>query len=488
MRNESAEGLLRDPAIAEFIRAHPKAEKRIRRAAEQLAKEPDALQAMWKLLPALGENAVNVFFSYKKKDERVAETIVKLLREHARGKLEIEYMADFTTEITGKQWREKIRASICHANWFILLLPDPSDDWDWCLYETGLFEALGTSADRLICIHHPDINVPDQIEGYHAVPATNDDVKDFLRMVYVMDHPLPGMKPISKLTEAEIQELAKKIVDAIRPPRKAMYRVIFPPWVELKIEHAARLENQDDLDEASVVSCNGEALNIFGFLRRPRTWGMLRSDVTEEDSRWREELLKAIKRIAEGKTFSPIQAVFKNRTGKMYRPVACAIDRLGNNEGPIELFHITFVEEVGALDLSSIPKSLSILATILRLSIRFRWEVLESFSKGGMEEEDVARLESTYLRMRADSRSRGVVIDQAAVESIFPPAKARRVSELFTAWHTLKNDQGTGELDIAIREKDVQRIPGILTRAIPVSQEFLEMAADRFSELIAGKG
>ena len=48
-------------------------------------------------------------------------------------------MEDFC-KLAGKPWRNKIREEIHRANWFILLLPDPSEDWDWCLYETGMFE------------------------------------------------------------------------------------------------------------------------------------------------------------------------------------------------------------------------------------------------------------------------------------------------------------------------------------------------------------
>jgi hypothetical protein len=171
----------------------------------------------------------------------------------------------------------------------------------------------------------------------------------------------------------------------------------------------------------------------------------------------------------------------------MYRPEACAIDCLGDDQGPIECFHITFAEEVGALDFSTMPKKLSMLITILRFSLRFRWEVLEQFCKGGMTEADVERLESTFARMRTDWQSRGVG-DQSAIESLFPQKKAERISQIYKAYREIRNEQGTGELDKAMRDKDIIAIPRILAGLFPVSQEFLDMTTERFSELVSGGG
>jgi hypothetical protein len=256
--------LLSDTVIAEFIATHRGAEKRIRRAAEQLAETVEPLTALRKLLSTLDEQIVHVFFSYKRKDEDVAKAIVQILRRHSAGKLQISYMADFGKEIVGKLWRDKIRDEIRKANWFILLLQNPSDDWDWCLYETGLFEAHGTSADRLICLHHPNIDVPNQIEPYQAVSAKIPEVENFLRWVYLEDDSVPGMRAINKEIENGIPEIAKNVVELIRAPKNVCEQV-FPPTVKLKIERlSAGPISEENFDAAIVVRCNQEALDLFG--------------------------------------------------------------------------------------------------------------------------------------------------------------------------------------------------------------------------------
>lgn len=484
----SVQEILTEPEIKHFLETHQGAAKQTKDAIEVLADKPDGVAAVKKLFSALADKKLFVFFSYKKKDERTAKAVVKVLRRYAAGKLRIAYQADFTEEIAGKQWREKIRDEVCRANWFILLLPDPSDDWDWCLYETGLFDRQPTSADRLICLHHPDTEIPSPIQDYHAVPANISDVEKFLRMVYVNKDPVPGMEPINKDIEPELRSIAQEIVHAIRPPRKGLVRRIFEPWIELKVENATGLQNKDDLDGALIVSANDAALNLFERFEQPETWGELRSGVVEsaEDGRWRDELFHVIRRIANGRKFSPIQAIFHTKDGRIYRPVACAIDRVGE-KGAIETYHITFTEEVGAVDTTAMPQNVATLATMLRLAFRFRWEILEKFSKGTLTVDDVARVENVLRRIEQDAESRGIM-EQDAVMGLFAQEQAKRIAEMFGIWYTLRDPEGeTGELDLAIKKKDTQEISAILAKMIPLNQEFLEIGADRFSELIYDK-
>ena len=480
--------LLNEPVIAQFIATHQGATaESVRRAAEYLKNQnsPDALDALKKILPALDERSVKVFFSYKKKDEDAAKNIIEQLKIHSAEKLQICSMADYGVQIVGQSWRNAIRKDISSANWFMLLLPDPTDDWDWCMYETGLFEAHRTSSDRLICIYHPDSRLPSQLEGYQAVRATIPEMEDFLKGLFMGDDQVPGFKALNRAIEPDISSLAKEIVDTIRPPRKNVIRQTFPAWVELSI-NKNDLTDDFALDQAAVVDCNDEALQLFHFLQRPKSFEILRSKVLETDSRWRIELSKAIKAIGEGEMFEPVQAVFKSRNGKIYRPVACAVDRIGDTEGPIERYHVAFVEEVGALDSSSFPKQMTVLSSVLRFSFRFRWEVLEPFSSGTMSESDVMKLENTLLRMRADWFSRGMT-DFSAVLQCFSDDKAKRIGEIMRQWQKARNAEGTGAIDVAIQNKDVAAIPGLLRDFLPLSQEFLELAADRFSEMIAGK-
>ncbi|WP_207060933.1 toll/interleukin-1 receptor domain-containing protein [Motiliproteus sp. SC1-56] len=477
--------LLTDPFIADWIKSHQGSVKEVQRAAEWLSNKQDAPTALRKLLPALSEKAVNVFFSYKQKDEIAAREVVRLLRLFSANKLRISFGADNTEEIPGQEWRDKIKEDICRANWFILLLPDPSDDWDWCLYETGLFDREVCSCDRVICLHHPDTPIPDPISTYHHVKATVPEVEKFLRMVYVEDNPIPGLPPINPEAEPDIGELAQKIVNAIRPPEK-VYHDVFEPSVVIRVANPGALENPDDLDSGVIEYANPCALALFDFVECPGTWGALRAELAEksDDARWLSELFHVIRRAAQGRRFYPVQAVFKALNGQFYRPVLHAVDRANNSQGAILNFHLTFSEDVVAIDNSSIPRELAKLAAVLRFAYRFRWEVLEGFAGKMASEEDVDRLDVSLRRLNKDWESRDIG-DRADIINLFDKAHRDSVFEMFIAWNNAKNPEGTGELNRAMDRRDARACSEILQRFAPMNQEFLGLVVERFWEMIA---
>jgi hypothetical protein len=307
------EQLIQTADIATFLQTHQGAAAAVKRAAALLADKPDALASLRKLLPALDAKAVKVFFSYKSTDKVAAEAIVQVLSKTSAGKLEITFQGGFG-KIVGQSYRQKIRDSVREANWFILLLPDPSDELDWCLYETGQFEAQLTSADRLICLHHPDTAIPRQIEGYQAVAATLPDMSKFLDLVYVQPDTLPGLdainpaigkeipdpiNPANKTTE--IPSLAKSIVDVIRAPKRRLQQDVFVPSIAFQIQQVGTLTSKDALDSATIVSANPEALNLFGYRQPVSTFRDLRKRIVEtHGDRWREELFQAVLKIIQG--------------------------------------------------------------------------------------------------------------------------------------------------------------------------------------------
>jgi len=480
--------LLDNPEVSGFLATHQGAVQAAQNAARVLAGRPDGLAALKKLLPALTNKVVRVFFSYKKKDEAAARAVVDVLREGSADKLFITYQGEFTQEIAGKQWRQQIHESVRQANWFILLLPDPSDELDWCLYETGLFEAQFTAADRLICLHHPDSVIPSPIEGYHAVAATIPEMEKFLRLVFVEENPLPGLAPINRAIEKHLPSLAGRIVEAIRAPKRKLHRDIFEPWIELRLDAPQTLTKKEDLDSATITNANKGALDLFGFFQTVSTFGELRSTIEEAggDSRWREELFHVIRKIAQGRKFEPIQAVFQSPDCKIYRPLVFAVDRAGSN-GPLQTFHLTFTEEVTASDTAVMSADLVTFVALLRFTFRFRWEVLERFSKGPLDNEDIERLEVNLTRITVDWESRGA-IDQEKLSRLFSGAQAARLQEMSEVWSRLHNRDKTGELDIAIERKDGAKIANLLASIIPMNQEFLEMAADRFAEMVGSWG
>ena len=477
------EELLQNKLVKSYLETHLGAEQGIKKAAEVLAKEKDAAKALVKLLPALTEKVITVFFSYKKKDEETAEKIIEQLNMYSSGKLQIIYMASLRKKYQGQTYHDKIKDSIRKSNWFILLFPDPKDDWDWCLFETGLFAAQYTSADRLICLHHPP-KKPKPIEEYNMVSAEQGSVEELLEVIFLRDNPIPGLDALNPAIRKRIPAISTEIVNAISKP-KDLVREIYEPWVEMYLEKPRVLKSIDELDKATVGGANQKALDIFRLLNGKPTWGKFRSNLSEDemDTQWLNDLCYVIFKIANGHKFYPVQSVFQNSEGKMYRPVVCAVDR-DRDSGEIEIFHLTFIEDVASVDRSVMPKDLSVLANVLRSTFRFRWEVLEKFGKGPLTDGDVGRLKNALTRIQQDWDSKNVGGEEEICNIFTEVERQNRVKEMFAQWYEVKNDELTGILDIAIKDLDTKKIPEILESLFPINTEFLDMAADRFAEIV----
>lgn len=476
------EELLEEEEIKGFMKTHVGAADDLRRAAEILVDNRDSLKALKKILPVLESKVVNVFFSYKeKKDKDAVETIVKILCAHGGRNLKITHMGLFGEKCVGQDYKNIIKKAISEANLFILLFPDPSDDWDWCLYEAGLFEGYKTSADRLICIHHPLTTVPTQIDAYQAVPANEAGIQKFLTWFFINDDPVPGVRAINPNVREDINKLAKEIIDAIRAPIKPDMLI---PYIELSYESNKEVSYPDDLDNAKILSYNNDALDIFGFHNNPKTWGNLRSKLPEQESRWRNELCTALPKIAIGAKTSPVNAVFKNESDKIFRPIVSAANHIGDIDGPITSFQVVFIEDVGALDTASLSEEIMALASLHRFCFRFRCEILDHYCNSNIKKSDVDKLENAFSRMRNEWHSRGS-LDIHSIKKFFSPAKWERISVLLMIWQNMRNDQGTGKLDQAIASKDTREITNLLQQMRPHNREFLEIINDRFSELVS---
>lgn len=451
------------------------------KAAKQLANKPDARDAALKVIPALREKTVNVFFSYKAKDRMAATAVVRILRKYSADKLQICYQAEFGEEITGQKWREKIKREIDRANWFILLLPDPSDDWDWCLYETGLFDRNATSSDRMICLHHPHTDIPDAIKDYHHVAATTDEVEAFLRMVFLNDNPLPGLSALNRNLTDEIPKIAQEIVDAVRPPKAKVIHKVCEPWIKLRIEDAAKLAEGQGLENVRIEEANPSALRLFDYLEAPATLGKLCAEMSNEDgvSRCWHEVSCVVRKIAEGRDFRPVQSVFKAKEGRFYKPIVHAVDRA--EKGNIVSLHLTFSEDVSSMDGAAVPPELGTLAAVLRHAFRFRWEILEQFGTSSLTLDDLKCLNNSLQRLNRDWESKG--LGPSAILDALPDHR-QKIEEMMDAWARVKNREGTGTLDRAIKDENIEAIPSILNGFLPLNREFLEMAAEHFSELL----
>ena len=102
-----------------------------------------------------------------------------------------------------------------------------------------------------------------------------------------------------------------------------------------------------------------------------------------------------------------------------------------------------------------------------------------------MNSTDVELLENAINRIRQDWESRNIGGEQDILAIFNEESEQRRVAGMFKRWHEATNIENTGTLDAAIQQRETEKISRILEEFLPVSQEFLALASDKFAELVS---
>ena len=107
------------------------------------------------------EQSLNIFVSYKSKDQAIAERFKTLLYgvliPDKRELLDV-FISNGIPK--GEDWEKSIHEALRKCDCFILLYTDPMLEWSWCLYESGFYTGKRLDDGKLnrkyIIFHSPD--------------------------------------------------------------------------------------------------------------------------------------------------------------------------------------------------------------------------------------------------------------------------------------------------------------------------------------------
>ena len=84
----------------------------------------------------------------------------------------------------GMDWRREIRSALVKSHLLLLLFTAPSKNWDWCLYETGLYTRFDlTDANSVVCLFAQGEASPSPLADLQGVPADAEKVGAFLDLL-----------------------------------------------------------------------------------------------------------------------------------------------------------------------------------------------------------------------------------------------------------------------------------------------------------------
>lgn len=509
--------ILAHPKVARKLAEYRDERAAITRAAEKLRRVPleQAADGVAKAADAIRARTINVFFSYKTTDRDTAAAVVGALR--SSGGLNITFAEDFRETTVGMEFLAEIERGVDNANLFILLLPDPQEDYDWPLFETGRFTGRMVPGDRLVCLHHPHVSVPDQIKHFQSVSATEDDVRGFLVSLFRNDDFVPGLKKVGQF--AWVDEMTTRICEAVLSrgsPERLRYfdeHVVFevdapgellslhypddPELVALKaaigfegmpaLDGSAALDaaitdrNLEILSRARIRDATRGVLHILGKKNSgplPSTWGELTSRVPTRgpSAHWVKELCDALRSIAAGDDFRRIYATVREvgpGGSRVFRPVLVASGE--RDYARPTVFHLSLLPDVSAMQITHLPDGLSAVLTSLRLAHRFLWEVAEKVRITEPGALDIDEIRGALERVVEEAGSSGLLNPGLLVPAFESEADRQTVSAMYKRWEHLYNDAGTGELNIAFAERDEAAVRKVMDELLETNRVFLQI-------------
>jgi hypothetical protein len=246
-----------------------------------------------------------VFVSHKHDDHALAGT-VKTALEDLSGR--IDCFVSGSDLPAGSDWNAEIRSQLAKSHLLILLFTEPSRNWDWCLYEAGLFTSLGVAEDHsVVCLYRPQNASPSPLTNLQGVPVEADPLLRFLsqlcRETWLVAKEWRFGALIPRVPQKNIEAASAAIIEAFSPkvgealPATGKEDLIYHPCHRLVLDLSTIEKIGAGIPrEALVVEGDGATSNftltLFNLAcgRLARTWGDLVDAAGGGDTTWLTDL------------------------------------------------------------------------------------------------------------------------------------------------------------------------------------------------------
>ena len=271
------------------------------------------------------DDKLRLFISHKHDDHKLAKAIKESL-----GALptepEIECFVSGVDIAAGTDWNRTIKQELARSHLLLLLFTNPSLDWDWCLYEAGLFTRFSNDdVQAVVALSDKSPQALRPISNLQGLVATKEEVAKFIGRLCrepwkTTDDWRRGaiasgdIEDDIEVAAAKIAEEFDKAVSSGGTPRDEAYYPCHRVLLDLtQVEKPA--SKGIPLDARVVVegsrATSSYTLSVFGATREGKpTWGELVDLVDGSEADWRRELDAAFELAKQKVLFAPITAGF----------------------------------------------------------------------------------------------------------------------------------------------------------------------------------
>ncbi|MCG6875312.1 MAG: toll/interleukin-1 receptor domain-containing protein [Betaproteobacteria bacterium] len=288
---------------------------------------------------SISDDVFTVFISHKHEDHALALEVMNAMEG-----LDPERIDCFVSGVditAGMDWRREIRSALAKSHLLVLLFTAPSKNWDWCLYETGLYTRFDQSEARsVVCLFSPGEASPSPLADLQGVPANAENVRAFLdtlcrRTWEISDDWRRGALQL-EVAPDRLEAAARAIAEAFRRSGSAS---TYYPCHRLVLSLSETDDIASGIPESARVmigpnDTSGYTMSLFDLAggTGKRTWGDLLRAVNGTEADWRRELDSHFLQALDEQLFPPIAG--RMRAGgasrgqeRLYRPILYSIVR-----------------------------------------------------------------------------------------------------------------------------------------------------------------
>ncbi len=307
----------------------------------------------------LNQDKFRIFISHKHADKELANLLDGALVSLAPDLIECWVSGQDIT--VGMDWEREIKETLAQSHLLVLLFTTPAQQWDWCLFEVGLFTRFDATEDSsVVCIYDPAGSPPGPLAHVQGVRAEAGDlVSKFLRPLCtttwrVSDDwqrgalvPEPDDVQLRSIAELIAAAYADAVATGLAADRVDSYtyrpchRVVLDltaaatpdEWTGIPLD-AAVVEGKDDTTSYTLSLFRAQESKAI------HRWSDLVDEAGGRDAAWRHDVDQQFTDGLHGKLFMPSSEVIEvwqppGESRRSYRPVIYEIDRRDVDDVPV---------------------------------------------------------------------------------------------------------------------------------------------------------
>jgi hypothetical protein len=396
----------------------------------------------------------SIFLSHRSKDASAAIQLRCILEDLDRsGALRVVVSESIPK---GDDWRKSIQDTLAGADRFLLLYTDPSQKWDWCLYESGFFSGArltcAKTGAKFITLHGVDVEPPSPLSNWQTVKGDAQSVSELLEELFC--EPLrEGTDPIApKLKgDPDLAEAAQKIATLIRPRSEpewysSFIRVVMTP------QQVQGLQTQRHIPDDATIESDDSSLALFNLKAgNGITWSRIGAAWQDQDNEellelWRNGVSEALRTALNGAASLPQLPLFYSHDNRCFHSFLQRLDKMPDDS---VRGYVVFTE-FHAEDDPRPPGDTGVLTHMLTLGRNFRWGVVEPFiqrfelllARGAAKDsitDEICKLQSAMARALNDGARANLLTRDAAMAIFADPADTSRIEYCYNQWEALRD-------------------------------------------------